>query len=780
VIIATDPGGDTVCEARDERVDPRTRAALVFRAMPVTGPCALRSPVLLTPLLALVAGGLFACGSEGPLDQVRDLQAEARFEETLEPLRVMIEERPEDAEVQYLYGHALVATQQLSLAQFALRKAMLDPEWLVPAGLELAQTSILTNNAEEAIDVTDRILDAQGDHLDALLLRSRALVMVRHRYAEALADADRVLGIDPGNVEGMMLRAVSLLGLERIEDANAAIQELDSTARIAELSPSDAARFCAMRAVFAKEKGEIELAEDTFAECLEAFPAEWIVVQEALEFFDARGEAEREIEILRKALAEQPAAGVYRRTLSEKLRREGEVAEAERILREGTEMAHPVLAAESWVDLANHYHARGDYPAAADALGRAVEIHATEDPQLTFDYADALVMAGRNEEALEIAKGISVAPFRALVAGRVALEQDRPVEAQSFFAEALRLWPDNAVARYYSAVAAEEVGEIDRAIAEYRYSLRADPRATDVRVRLARLHLAEGAPDLALTMLRHDGSRNPAGLEGTLLDLHAVARLGRSEEVRKRLGNTPPALLGRSVAAAADGLRERLGPAAAAQLVRSVPRLDLGEPENSDALSGLVADLIRTGKAGEALELAQAAVAKHPDAASSHAILGAALEGMAAPSGEVHASYARSLELDPASAAALSGLGRLAEAAGDPSAALAFYQRAAAADLADASALRSAAEILASMGRADEAVGQLEEALERSPYDGGVALLLAELMIERDGERGLQLAQRALRFGGGPAAEALVERAQGQSAGSVASERSAPAGPDSR
>ena len=70
------------------------------------------------------------------------------------------------------------------------------------------------------------------------------------------------------------------------------------------------------------------------------------------------------------------------------------------------------------------------------------------------------------------------------------------------------LWPDNAVARYYAARAAERLGDFDRAIDDYRYAIRAGIDDTDARYRLARLYEAARAYALALGVARHAPARS--------------------------------------------------------------------------------------------------------------------------------------------------------------------------------------------------------------------------------------------------------------------------------
>jgi tetratricopeptide (TPR) repeat protein len=720
------------------------------------------APLALLPLLLCLA--LAACGPSDPVAEIRELHAAGKFADSLEPLRSLVEARPDDAEVHYLYGSALLRSGQPSLALWSLRKAMEHPDWLVPAALQLAAVALMTGNHEEAMKAAERILETEPDHVEALLVRAQARVASRRAYEGALADVERILELDPENVDALVPRVLALLGLERVEESEVAIEELVRRFEEADLGLESMARYCAARATFAKEKGDEEEAERLHEECLERFPTNVLVVDAAIGFYDERQRSDRSIEILREALEEAPLASAYREALAARLRATGEAEQAERILLEGTQLEGPAVAA-AWVDLGNHYLELEDHAAAASALERALELVGEADPQLSFAFADALVMAGRYERALEVAREMQVPALRELVYGRARLAQGRPAEALEHFDEGLRLWPNNAVARYYAALAAEEVGDFDRAISEYRYAIRADPQATDAPLRLARLHEAEGAYEFGLVAarqaVRQDGQpgQGSMDLETELVALRLAARLGRVAEMRGRLAwhIAQGREVGRVVAALAEGTRARLGPGAAAQRVQQIEQLDLTDPRAAEALRALVVDLGAAGDADAALPYVEAALAAHPDAAVFHEIHGTWLEQRGSPGEEVHAAYQRSLELDPENALALAGLGRLAA---DPEAALTLYTRAAAADPADPELQRAAAELLVGLGRREQAERQLAELLREHPYDAPAAARLAELLLTREAEtdRTLELARRAVRFGGAPEAYELLSR----------------------
>jgi len=99
-------------------------------------------------LLGLLCGVLAAgtgCPqlSGDPLDKIRGLQAQNRYEESLEGLRALMDEDPTDPEVNYLFGKTLVHVGELSLAIWPLRRAVEFSEYAFDAGMLLAQISRL-------------------------------------------------------------------------------------------------------------------------------------------------------------------------------------------------------------------------------------------------------------------------------------------------------------------------------------------------------------------------------------------------------------------------------------------------------------------------------------------------------------------------------------------------------------------------------------------------------------------------------------------------------------
>jgi len=719
------------------------------------------------PLNLLVAGVLLtalvltACEPSTPLAEIRQQQDAGQFEETIEPLRAHLKRQPDDAEANFLYGRALSITKGSNFALWSLRKAMKDPDWLVPAGMQLAFMALATGDFNEVVRITGRILEHEPNDVKALLMRANAYAHWKKAPDLALADAKRVLEIDPDAVEAYEPLILGLLDLDRFDEASEMLAEAGERVRELGTTASVLAWHCVTTSVFQQERGEIAAARENWKTCLEAYPSDMDVVKSAMEFYDSQGEVDRSLEILRGALDATPDSWALRVNLAQRLGASGDTAGAESVLREATQSEIPEIAAAGWMSLARLHQGLGKHTAASDAWDRALELaQEAEDPnpQILFEHADALVLAGRFDRALEAAENLPVPVHAHLIRARVAQERAQPNLALEEFDEAIRLWPDNPWARYYAALAAEELGDFGRALEEYRYSVRISPEATDARTRGAALLYAEGKPSYALQMLQTaGGGEAPPEIEGQLLLLHLQGLRNNSVAIRDqlvRLQETHPESVGKGLAAAAEGVALRTSPAMAIGMLASAPGVDYSEPRFAPALRLMIELSHQSGQTAKTDEELQKILEVRAESALFQEIHAYNLELSDASPESVRAAYSHAVELDPTNALALTGLARLT-ATGDPTAALDFYDRAIEADPALVDATMQSASILAQLGRSAEARARLDALLRQHPFEADAAmervgLDLADNSVSDDT---LERARRAARFGG--TAEAL-------------------------
>ncbi len=705
---------------------------------------------------------LAGCSEGDPLEAARQQQATGNFQASIELLREVLAERPDDAEANFLYGRALIAVQQPTQATWALRRAMQDPDYEVAAGSQLAFAALGTEDFNVAVETATRVLEREPENALALLIRAQAQAYWRKEPEKALEDVDRLLELDPDRLEAYEPRIIALIALERFEEAHAELDAVGERLEFAEVPERVRAWHCATTAIFLQDAQEPEKAREKWTECLEAHPTHPEVVPKAVQFYDAQQDLERSMEVLRAALDLQPEQMTYRAMLAHHLRAVGRPAEAEALLREEANIEDPVRAVAAWLELARLRKALQEYGPAAEAVSRALE-RARElgppTPALQFEYADTLLVAGRLEQALEVSEELIPAQ-RALIQARVAQERRQPRRALASFDEALRLWPNNPWARYYAARAAEDIGDFDRALEEYRYSIRIDAAATDARRRGALLLMALGEPLQALEILRTNAHRQPLEVPGQLLALRLGALLGEERGMRMGLNQIQQSgvpWLARALAAAAEGVAEREDAAAAVELIRSARGFDFTDPLNIAALHALIRFANEAGEPEAAAQPVEAAVTAHPEIAAFQVLRAWHLELSGSPSDAVRAGYQRALELQPANPMALTGMGRIQRKT-DPAKAVELFDRAASLDPTTPEPRLLAADTLAATGELEEATRRLDELLYEHPFHTEAALKSARFDLARGvaTDKTLERTLRAVRFGGGPEALELL------------------------
>jgi len=720
---------------------------------------------LVVLLLAFVLGlvTLAGCDRGDPVAEARSLLRRGQTAESLEILRELIDEGRQDPELLFVYGSALMESGQPSLAEWPLREAMRDDVWFERAAMQLAHSAIAGGNIDNAGELLGRVLELNPENLEARMLLANAYARSPRHFSLALEEVDRILERRPDELQAFQPRILAHLGLNQPEEADAALAELGE--RIEQGAGDEAMRgwYCATMAIFANDKGDEALARERWADCNERFPAHPNVVARSVEFYDARREFERALEIARAAFEIDPSPELgFRNLVSQHLQALGRNDEAEALLQEGTQVEGPDARAQAWLALSEHHEQTGDYAAAAEAVVQALEIlrgrHGPQ-PTLLFSLADLLILAGEDERALALTDEMTVAAHRALVLGRVAQNRGRNAEALQQYDEATRLWPDNPYALYHAGRAALALGEVDAALERFRSSTRVSLSATDAAYQVARILSAEGSWRSAHEVLGQ--AQNELTPEAELLRVELVGRLQGPEAAWKaagRFSSRHPARMGESVARVVDLIGRVKGSEAA--WARIAPVVD--DALRPRARVAVLEAALRWAPAEERERVAEAIaqlVAAHPELAAVHALDARLREDADDREGAI-ARYREALERQPDHPGALLGLARL-RADGDPGESRALLERALAGDSLDADAFLG---VLRRLDDGGERIELLERALQLEPTSGILALELARRLEQRDetDPRILELARRAVRFRAGEEAEPLLSRARGK------------------
>jgi len=727
---------------------------------------ALRIPLALFLVLTFLA--LTACDSGPNVEEARVLQAQGRFEASLEPLRTLLDETPDDAEVNFLYGTALNRTTSSPIALFALRKAAEDPAWSAQAHLELAAATMQNADFEAAIGHATRVLEDEPNSIAARSLRGMAYL--NEGEAEpALADFDEVLELAPNDEPARASRAAALIMLDRIEEAAEAIARIDEVPEGRSASPATQALVCTTRATLFGERGDVEEAESAFEACLVAHPVDATLIEQAISFFDTLGRRDRATQILEDALEKSPGSAVYRTRLSRRASVDGEDEKAERVLLAGTELPDPRTRGAAWTDLTNLYLTRGDLDRAIDAYREAMGVSPEPTQLAVLTLADLLARAERNAEALEVAKALTRDSYRGLIESRIHLNEGRPAQALARLDTVFPTWPNNPGARYYAGRAAEQLGDFTRAIEEYRQSIRSDPEQTDAGLRLAKLYLAAGslqnAWNSAAQHFRHH--REDAQAVRVLLRAASSAENESVDQLLARLDGGP--LWPTAVAMRAQRIEALRGVDAAIAFLDGKEELDLTLPDHAEVLRTRARLLLSNGRGEQALSETSAALASAPGEGAFHEIHGRVMAATGAPTAAIHRALSKAVELAPDASNGLTAIGDHLASEGDLASALTFYQRAAEADPAEPEPARAVARTLSRMGRASDAEAAWEVHLVEHPWDVEAALALTDLRLSNNrlDDRTVELAERAVLFLGGPTAQdRLIEihHSRGESA----------------
>jgi tetratricopeptide (TPR) repeat protein len=367
-----------------------------------------------------------------------------------------------------------------------------------------------------------------------------------------------------------------------------------------------------------------------------------------------------------------------------------------------------------------------------------------------FAYIDTLIQADRFDDARRELDTIEQEEMKDLLKGRLLLATGDPHGALRAFESGIRLWPNNAGARFLAGVAAEQIGDFDRAIEEYREALRrrGEQGSTDAALHLARILAGKGAPRAAFSAIHTFLRSYPANTEALLLAIHLADELSQPELVAQGMsrlvatGHAPMAmalqiaiLAGRSGHQAAIDSADKSG-------------LDLTDPENAVALGALLEQEAALTQHEKAKARIEAALDLHPDAAAFHELAARVLLAAGGPVEEARASYERALVLNSEHAGALAGLAELSASEGARDEAIALYGRASAADPDETDYERAVIELLQAAGRTEDAERRLTALVLRNPRDARAAFSLAKSLFERGGDpdRALSYAKRAAYF----------------------------------
>ena len=694
--------------------------------------------------LALVLGcaGLIACqeatraDTDAVVEEARSLFEQRKFSEALAMMRDLAEANPDDAKIQSLYGEALIASGQPSLAVWPLARAMREPEEIVHAGILLARAQGESGSGADAIKTATRVLEVDPDNQQALLLRVQAY-LGESLEERALADLDRAEELGSEKTELDLLRLDALLGLGREKEAEDLLAKLSKEAdEMRDDNPAQSARMCAATATFTFERGDVEGAKERFSECLEGDGVlQWMLVEKAANFFDEHGEIERSTEILKRRFDHDQEDLGNRALYADRLQKVGRFEEGEALLLAATEKQKA-----AWTALADLYAIKGDVRKALDALEKAIAASPKRHEDWLFSKADFQLELGEISAAEKTLATLEVPAHRALIEARIAATRGDLDAAAKSFEEGVRLWPDNPDARYLAGQVYERLGDWEHAAAHYREAARMERPHYESSLALADLQRSLGDEEgVSFLLLRlADAHPNDAKVIEKLIQY--AGDTGSEELGMKMLTQLSriPGQAGRAVALAAGRAELAQGAEAALKMVDDT-RLDLLQPANIEAFEARTALLIGLDREDDALAAIEKAQVRDPKSVRL-LVLRATVNRARGKLDQAIADLDAARKLDGQSLVAIFELASIQEEAGRPDVAARLYEEAVSIEsglakrdqASEAKAKIALARLELATGKTDDARAHLRATLASNPRQGEAAWML--LKSYSDGE----------------------------------------------
>ena len=710
-------------------------------------------------LYACLVALAFACehNPDVDLNEVRQLQEQGRFAETILPLERLLDESPDEYELNRRYGVALLSTGQPAPAIWPLQKAAQSPNGSLEDALNLGRAHFEGGSAEEAQAVASELVERSPELLEARMLRIKINKKLSDHEA-ALEDLEFILSYLPEDTRAHLQRAEMLLLLDRPDEAEEAVDFAEQVLADSMDAEGSLGRFCAFDATLVFERGgedQIEQAMEIWQRCLEEYPANPLVVSEAINFLDAHGERGAATQALRNA-ADIPGSAVsFRVGLAQRLAALGEHEEAEKYFTDAT--SQPGGAAV-WVPLIEYYGNRHDWPKALKAMETYLDTLPQPGDRERVHYADLLIRAGEFDAAEKAILQVEKPEFVSLLTGRMLLLQKRPKEALVHLQDGIRLWPDNAVARQLAGEAAEQLGDYGTALDAYINSARIDSQNWEVIEWLAKYFEAAGQTQPLAQLVQRYADLKPRDPRGHQLMIEIATwskRPGLAVSSLVALAKLP------GMAEQAIALQAHLvaleNPKRAVKVVND-SKIDLTAPRSLAVLSEHVTNLATLNRHEEAISITRAAVNTNESASAAHEIHASALAAAGMPSDEVRRSLNRALELEPGRASVLTAHGDLSAAAGETEEAIEYYDRATASAPNVSLPAWSAIRLLDDGNNSKEVDRRLTLLLGVHWNHAGAASLLARRMaLNGDNlEEAQRLARRAVKFSGGADAMATL------------------------
>ncbi|MBW2397145.1 MAG: tetratricopeptide repeat protein [Deltaproteobacteria bacterium] len=588
--------------------------------------------------------------------EAQALLAGSQPEQALVLLHEASAKDPENAEIRFSIAMALVRLGRSAEALTPLRQAAQSEDFGVQAGIVLASTLAEGHKFEEAMAAADDVLARFPDEAAALAIKASAAISL-HRGDVAVDVVDHMLALQPDSLAFLHLRAIALSEADQLDETVAILDRLMETET--EEDPADPARACAALAKIYIGKGMKDEAAARLGVCKVRFGDTPRFVLALAAMYDELNLRDQAIDVLSEGVEAHPNDGSLRNALGTHLLVADRFEEAEALVSEGLENA---ADPRRWAALASVRSAAGNLSGAHEAIEQAIGLIDPPAQIHLLMLADLQLQQGLTDDAAITSARLTETLYRNAIEARILLERGEAAKALELFDTVLPHWPQNASLRVYSALAALDVGDSERAKSDLLQATRRTPGDSDAAIWLARMYFAEGSYlNAARFAERQINQRGPTDPAPYVLAVRAYRRADQPEQARRMLTAMATVrdglFAGESIAEAGRITAAADGPGAALEVLEQRANeagLDLGDPNAEPVLIEVFQQLASAGRLDEAKRRASALIAEHPDRPNLLMISGrvALLQGNVE---EADGLFARALELEPGHPGSLAG-----------------------------------------------------------------------------------------------------------------------------
>ena len=585
---------------------------------------------------------------------------------------------------------ALKLQQWPSAYQELATTVQLQPDQYA-AHLDLANLLILGGRLNEAKEHLDLLTQKQPNNPDVYIALSNYDAGTNNTTA-ALADMQKALQLDPA-------RSDSYLNLAMLQMRG---QQWDA-------------------------------AEQSFKKAVELNPKSTNALVALGNFYQTRGRFPEAEQLFHQAIQNSPDDPAPRLSLAGLYMAENKLGQAEEFLR------------QSKKDFPNNsvgYRLLGDYYYSNNQLDKATTEYAAlyqdhpRDLIVKKNYIQLLILKDRLDEARklndELLKAKSDDPDVKIYKAEIDIRSGRASEAADTLQAVLKNDPDNAVAHYQQGLAYDQLGNTNRAEAEWREAVRLRPDIVEAHRALA--GVAVGKNDASALAQEADQiiALQPAAPDGYLLrgiaDIDGKQYATAGDYIHRALEKEPD-----YPAAYVQLGNLHMAQSQYAEAQKAYEQALDQNPNSSEALGGVLnVDLVEK-QPDRAIATAEAQLAKYPKNAGFHIILAQLLmeqkKDLAGAEQELHLAS----DLDKKNGEALVKLGMVQSARGNIDQALETYLEGSKTNPKEMVFYLLAGNIYENKQDWDRAKQQYQKALEVQPENPLASNNLAYVMLQQGG-----------------------------------------------